>query len=222
MELSFQDIERILGKKLPRSAHEYRAWWSNDPTKPQSSAWLDEEWRTTSLSMTEQRLSFVRTNDREDAYISFFASLNKALEQRTEFPLQGASPQGQNWMVLASFDWTGPYSAMVIAAFARRRRFRVELYLDSGDKEKNKRRFDDLFAHKGMIESAIREPLEWERLDEKRACRVAVYTKAYIHVDKNNPILLDWAVRHTLDLYRAFQTEFLAGPTARASSVSTR
>ena len=52
--LTFQEVERILGKELPRSALEYRAWWSNDPTKPQSAAWLDEGWRTTSLSMTEQ------------------------------------------------------------------------------------------------------------------------------------------------------------------------
>lgn len=47
LSLTFQQIEAILKKELPRSASEYRAWWSNDPMKPQSAAWLDEGWRTT-------------------------------------------------------------------------------------------------------------------------------------------------------------------------------
>jgi CBS domain-containing protein len=102
--LTFQQIEGILKKELPRSASEYRAWWSNDPMKPQSAAWLDEGWRTTSVSMTERRLTFVRTTDREEAYISFFAKLNARLATETDFPLRNASPQGQNWLVLASLD----------------------------------------------------------------------------------------------------------------------
>ena len=129
LTLSFQEIERILRKELPRSAYEYRAWWSNDPTKPQSAAWLDEGWRTTSLSMTDRRLTFVRTSDREEAYISFYAKLNSRLEREPGFPSRQSSPQGQNWMILASLEWTGPEAANINAVFARRKQFRVELYL---------------------------------------------------------------------------------------------
>lgn len=85
LTLTFQEIERILGKELPRSAHEYRAWWANDPTKPQCAAWLEEGWRTTSLSMTERRLTFVRTNDREEAYIRFSQSSTRAWKRRPAF-----------------------------------------------------------------------------------------------------------------------------------------
>ena len=205
VELTFQDIERILGKELPRSAYDYRAWWANDPTKPQSAAWLEEGWRTTGLSMTELRTTFVRTNDREEAYINFFANLNKRLEQEKDFPLRKMSPQGQSWIILASY---ANDSAYLNAAFTRRKEFRIELYIDGGDKDQNKNRFDFLFAHREPIEAAVGEPLRWERLDNRRACRIAVYTKAQILTDADSPVLLDWAVKKALAFHKTFASEF--------------
>ena len=38
--LRFADIERIIGSALPRSAREHRAWWGNDRTHVQASAWM--------------------------------------------------------------------------------------------------------------------------------------------------------------------------------------
>ncbi|HLJ25511.1 MAG TPA: DUF4268 domain-containing protein [Candidatus Angelobacter sp.] len=209
LTLTFQEIEGILKKELPRSASEYRAWWSNDPMKPQSAAWLDEGWRTTSVSMTERRLTFVRTNDREEAYIRFFAKLNARLATETDFPLRNVSPQGQNWLVLASLDRSRPDLA-VIASFARRKRLRIELYLDLGDKDQNKRRFDQLLSRKSDFEQVVGEPMEWERLDNRRACRIAVYTKAQILTDADSPTLLEWGAKRASSFYRAFATEFVS------------
>lgn len=48
----------------------------------------------------------------------------------------------------------------------------VELYIDRGDAEQNKQIFDTLHEHKAEIEKAFGEPLEWQRLDAKSACRV--------------------------------------------------
>ncbi len=48
----------------------------------------------------------------------------------------------------------------------------IELYIDRGDAEQNKRIFDALYEHKTEIETAFGGPLEWQRLDAKRACRV--------------------------------------------------
>jgi CBS domain-containing protein len=206
--LTFQQIEGILKKELPRSASEYRAWWSNDPMKPQSAAWLDEGWRTTSVSMTGRRLTFVRTNDREEAYISFFAKLNARLAMETDFPLRNVSPQGQSWLVLASLDKSRPELATIAASFAWRKRLRVELYLDGGDKDVNKQRFEQLLARKIEIEQVVGEPLQWERMDNRRACRVAVYTKAQILTDADSPTLLEWATKRATYFYRAFEPEF--------------
>lgn len=49
---------------------------------------------------------------------------------------------------------------------------RVELYIDKGKREINKEIFDKLVAAKEEIEQSFDGPLEWERMDEKRACRI--------------------------------------------------
>jgi len=48
----------------------------------------------------------------------------------------------------------------------------VELYIDTQDKEENKEIFDSLVTKKAEIEKAFGMPLEWDRLDDKRACRI--------------------------------------------------
>ena len=49
---------------------------------------------------------------------------------------------------------------------------RVELYIDKGKSEVNKEIFDRLLAAKEEIEQTFGEPLEWERMDAKRGCRI--------------------------------------------------
>lgn len=48
----------------------------------------------------------------------------------------------------------------------------VELYIDRGEQEENKRIFDTLAARKDGIDKAFGSALSWERLDSKRACRI--------------------------------------------------
>ncbi len=48
----------------------------------------------------------------------------------------------------------------------------AELYIDRGDAAENKRIFDQLLARKDEIGTAFGGVLSWERLDEKRACRI--------------------------------------------------
>ena len=53
--------------------------------------------------------------------------------------------------------------------------WRVELFIDRGkeaDKE-NKRIFDQLVASRKAIETAFGAPLNWERLENRRACRIS-------------------------------------------------
>lgn len=49
----------------------------------------------------------------------------------------------------------------------------AELYIDRGDAELNKHTFDDLFARRADIEGEFGGELSWERLDNRRASRIA-------------------------------------------------
>lgn len=59
--MSFSEIERILGFKLPKSAYEHQAWWSNNDTgHSHARAWLELGWRTESVDLKGRQVSFER------------------------------------------------------------------------------------------------------------------------------------------------------------------
>lgn len=60
VRLNFQDVERILGRPLPKSAGDYQAWWANDPTHSQAKAWLKAGWQTENLNLAGRTVEFVR------------------------------------------------------------------------------------------------------------------------------------------------------------------
>jgi hypothetical protein len=49
LQLTFSEIEAILGRKLPRSAHTFSAWWSNESSMKvghtQAKAWMEAGFR---------------------------------------------------------------------------------------------------------------------------------------------------------------------------------
>ncbi len=50
---------------------------------------------------------------------------------------------------------------------------RIELYIDTKDKDKNQRIFDALLRQKKKtIEGAFGSPLDWQPLEGRRACRI--------------------------------------------------
>jgi len=49
--LTYTEIEKVLGFKLPDSAYKYRPWWANDTTHSQAKAWLDADWRVVQVNL---------------------------------------------------------------------------------------------------------------------------------------------------------------------------
>ena len=78
---------------------------------------------------------------------------------------------------------TGHTQVRWSVSFARGARVRTEAYIDARDEEWNKELFDELYREKNTIEDAFGEPLEWERLDDYRASRIAVYRDGSIDDD---------------------------------------
>lgn len=66
--MSFAEIERITGAKLPRSAEKHRPWWSNNPNNSvMTRVWLDAGFRTEQVDMAGRRLVFRRVAAAEAA-----------------------------------------------------------------------------------------------------------------------------------------------------------
>jgi hypothetical protein len=57
---------------------------------------------------------------------------------------------------------------------------RTEIYIDFGDAATNKTLFDRLHTRSEELETALGETLTWERLDERRASRIAAYREGSI------------------------------------------
>ena len=58
---NFAEIERIISDDLPRSSRVYNAWWANDTTgHDYAQAWLSLGWRTHSLHLMQETISFER------------------------------------------------------------------------------------------------------------------------------------------------------------------
>jgi CBS domain-containing protein len=184
VKMKFEELEVITGKKLPKSAYEYRAWWANDPGKPHAALWLNAGWRAQYINMTERRLTFIRIAEREDAYIRFYSEVRNRLSKSVGFPLSPLGPQGQSWQILAELRWLKPSAANINASFTRTKRLRVELYLDCGNASTNKEKFDQLYGRKDIVESAIGEPLEWERMENRRASRIHGLQNSNVRQDK--------------------------------------
>ena len=61
IRMSFQEIEAALGFPLPLSARRHQAWWSNTRQgHSHAAAWLDAGWRTMSLDLAGEAVTFVK------------------------------------------------------------------------------------------------------------------------------------------------------------------
>jgi hypothetical protein len=60
--LSFEQIERILINKLPRSAYQYQAWWNyeRNPRQPEKQAIANAGWKVETVNFSERWVKFIR------------------------------------------------------------------------------------------------------------------------------------------------------------------
>ncbi|MFL6105269.1 MAG: DUF4268 domain-containing protein [Actinomycetes bacterium] len=105
----------------------------------------------------------------------------------------------ENWVGFAA----GPFGFYDVA-FTANGAVRAGVYLDMQERTATKRLFDDLFAERLAVETAVGRVLSWERLDDRRASRIVDYRKVR---DLDNPqerqVLADWAAETVVKLMEA-------------------
>ncbi|WP_375415155.1 hypothetical protein [uncultured Bradyrhizobium sp.] len=90
--LTFRDIEKITGVKLPPKAQHQRAWWSNNPSNNvMTKVWLDAGFESAQVDMDARRLVFRRAVKASDASAGFAeAALKPYAAREGRHPARGA------------------------------------------------------------------------------------------------------------------------------------
>ncbi len=99
----------------------------------------------------------------------FWTGLLEHAKKRTNLHAN-VSPSVNNWITTGAGK-----SGLAYAYVVTQHGSRVELYINSGQPQENLAMFDRLAADKPKIEESFEEELDWQRLEEKRACRIAFY-----------------------------------------------
>ena len=140
-------------------------------------------------------------SERKERYRGFFQGLIDTLREEHSFT-NARKAQPSNWYY---FSAGHAQRAQYGANFATGARARIELYIDNLDQGWNKRLFDHLLERQTDIESELGEPLEWGRLDDRRASRIAVVRQGSIEDDDDTlKEIQDWMVDRLLKFKEVF------------------
>ncbi|CAN5842119.1 DUF4268 domain-containing protein [soil metagenome] len=102
-------------------------------------------------------------------YVQFWTRFLERVHEEHPDWTQSRRAGPENW-----FEMKSPIKGCRFScSFAQNERLRHELYIDSGDGERNTQLFEELAAQQGQIETVYENPLSWEELPTKKASRVA-------------------------------------------------
>jgi hypothetical protein len=123
-----------------------------------------------------------------DAYRLFWTDFLERVH--TEHPTwtNAKVASGNNWLTLKCPIKDCAYGVN----FAMGGKTRAELYIFAGDAEENIDRLEEFAAHKAEIEAIAGEPLSWEDLPGKRACRIAIYGTGDAATLAEHAAYIDW------------------------------
>ena len=94
----FDDIEKVLGFRLPASARKYQAWWGNQvPPHSQTQGWADAGWETTNLNLTRERVTFLRRRIVRTVAAGTRAPVAAPPEGKPQAPRQSGADTPHGW-----------------------------------------------------------------------------------------------------------------------------
>lgn len=92
---------------------------------------------------------------------------------------------------------------------------RVEVGITRSETAENKWVFDQLHEQKETLETKFGAPLDWLRLDDKKACRIACAQTFEGYNRENWPAMIDWMTDHMRRLQDAFSAPIATLNTKR-------
>ena len=176
--------------------------WSIDESRPAPHFNLvaaPNDWRKESVNQVSGRESG-NLSAKGERYRAFFQELIDTLRETHRFTSAKVA-QVKNWYSFSSGYSQFEYSAR----FTGQQKARVEVYIDSGDADENRVLFDRLAEHKATIECDLGHALDWQPLEEKRACRIATVRPGSI--EDSDDLLEEinkWMVERLLVFKRVF------------------
>lgn len=149
---------------------------------------------------TKQSAQAANTSERYHRYQGFFQKLADALTERKFTNPRKALPQ--SWL---SFPAGHGGRVKYGACFGHENTARVEVYIDHPKQVWNKNIFDRLMEQKETIESELSVSLDWQRLDNGRASRIAALHQGSIEDDEDTlDELRNWMVEKLPAFKRVF------------------
>lgn len=101
--MTFEEIERTIGQRLPAKASNHRAWWSNNPSNSvMTKAWLEAGYKSEQVDMASRKLVFrkaetSRPSQRAAVKTGNFKAVYGALRGTMSFHDDITAPTGARW-----------------------------------------------------------------------------------------------------------------------------
>jgi hypothetical protein len=87
VKLTFARIDGIIGENLPMSAYRSEAWWTNTPTAPHASGWLDAGWEVQEVNLKGGYVVFKKVKQVPPKRKSLASEIKKPFSPvRVKFP----------------------------------------------------------------------------------------------------------------------------------------
>lgn len=131
--------------------------------------------------------------------MEFWQQLIPKMKGKSKY-FQNTSPVKDHWI---SSGGTG-ISAVQFVFVITRDYAAVELSILKPDTQANKRVFDEIYLYKEEVEKIYGKPLEWERLNDKKMCRVT-YRKQGVNIFEKEdwPAMQDFLVEDMIKFEKA-------------------
>lgn len=147
------------------------------------------------------------TSPRGEAYRSFWNMFLSKLKSKDSSATKSTKTQPDSYFTIGA----GRTGFAYVCTFTTAKQICVQVYIDTGDREKNKKAYDLLADMRMELEEKVGAPMLWERLDDKKSSRISLCTEGTIDDSQEDlEVLADWAVASTLKMRKAFSSKIKA------------